>query len=189
MQRLTPRTGWQQPTDRWPRIRADQHDIYGASHPPVLERVVQYRDIAPFCRGCRDPRDAIGVGDDRHRRVRNPMHRGFIAIAVATEDETGPLSAIDERGREPRRHRRLAGAAYREVADADRRNGRLECREETPVVQPAAHRRNRAVGRGEWREGRANRPRAWRLAEPDAIDRTPPRGRHRVSVHGQPWGT
>ncbi len=130
--------------------RIDQDEVDVAIETPVLESVVEHEEIGVVV-GHRPRRrtDAIGVlkvydlGQPFGEQQRLVVDTGVGAVAAAQDRRSA--TARLEPPTNPFHHRGLAGAAGRDVADADHRGGRAVDRRDAPVVQGVAYRDDKPV--------------------------------------------
>ena len=107
----------------------EQHDVEIPGEPPMLEAVVQQQQLRrQFLDGDRRRRDPVGILQVRHVGQREFQLKGLVVqppllrpVAAAENRDANVLPP--QMPGDPLDHRRLAGAADGEIADAHHRHG------------------------------------------------------------------
>ena len=137
-----------------PRLhRVEQDDIEVPGDPPVLEGVVQHEQLtAEFVDRPARGRYPIGILDVRHVRQRSRQFERLVIRltgprAVAAADDANSHAPLAKPPHQPLDHRRLAGAAERQVAHADDRRAHAPDGRAARVVTPVSPANDPGVGR------------------------------------------
>jgi hypothetical protein len=143
----------------------------------MLERVIQHDAVRSVLRRALCTGQAIGRRNHRNIGIECTMHERLI-VSIAAHDDRRARARLTKAPGEPRGDRRLASAAHRQIADAERRHGRLSRRQQTVVIQCSTCRDADAIeGLGRKDRGTQNTVGS-RAPEPGAFGE-PARIRHR----------
>ena len=89
----------------------------------MLERVVEDDNVAATSASLLAADNPILLDNDLDIGIERAVHEDFI-VTVASQHDGGVRSRCSQAPRDVRCERRLASAAHREIADAERRNRR-----------------------------------------------------------------
>ena len=153
------------------RRRIDQHDIEVARQPAMLKAVIEHQHFAlQLLDGGTSQGDAVGPLQVRHVRQVLFQHQRLViaaarAAVAATEDGHAAIEAAIEAG-DILDAGRLAGAAGRQVADADDRHRHARAAQPAAPIGEVPQPHSKSVGHtgGAQAQALQRRPETARLA-------------------------